>query len=656
MCGICGIVSASASTRIDVETLLRMRDTLIHRGPDDSGIYLGLGAGLGHRRLSIIDLRPEGRQPIANEDGTIRIVFNGEIYNFVELRADLEQRGHRFRSDTDTEVIVHLYEEYGPRCVERLRGMFAFAIWDEPKRTLMLARDRAGKKPLYYAIDGEQLLFGSEAKAIVAHGAISAEPDYRALNYYLTYGYVPGEHCGFKQIRKLPPAHYLIYQSGRVELTRYWRLSYLPKLKISEREACEELRRRLREAVKMRMVADVPLGAFLSGGVDSSAIVALMSELGSRPVKTFSIGFRQRDYDETRWARMVAEKFHTEHHEFIVEPQDDPQDAAQLLSTLARHYDEPYADSSAIATYYLSKLTREHVTVALNGDGGDENFAGYKRHSVTAMANYLEPIPPSIRKLMGAAISHGYSMTGGNRRIAVRLRMLGDTMNGSWRSGYGRMLAWFSEAEKARLCSPEFAAAVGDSPVEEILARAYEDADADDAIDQTLSVDVSLYLPEDCLVKVDRASMAASLEARSPLVDHEFMEFAAHLPARFKLNLYDRKLIFKKAFRGILPDAILKRPKMGFGVPLDYWFRGATWIEILRDILLSRRAFERGYFRRAEVETLIDDHVAGKSDRHSQLWMLLMLEMWHRTFIDGELATDYSSNSHLTAIQNRASA
>ena len=344
------------------------------------------------------------------------------------------------------------------------------------------------------------------------------------------------------------------------------------------------------------MIADVPLGAFLSGGVDSSAIVALMSEISSRPVKTFSIGFKQPDYDESRWARMVAQKFHTEHREFVVEPHDHPQDAAQLLSTLARHYDEPYADSSAIATYYLSKLTREYVTVALNGDGGDENFAGYKRHSVTAMANYLDPIPPSIRKLMGAVMSRGYSMTGGNRRIAGRLRMLGDTMNASWRIGYGRMLAWFGEAEKARLCTPEFAAAVGDSPAKEILACAYEDADADAAIDQTLSVDVSLYLPEDCLVKVDRASMAASLEARSPLLDHEFMEFAAQLPTRFKLDLYGRKLIFKKAFRGILPDPILKRPKMGFGVPLDNWFRGAAWIEILHDILLSRRASERGYF------------------------------------------------------------
>jgi len=646
MCGICGVVGASPQYLIDPETIVRMRDTMVHRGPDDCGIYAGDGAGLGHRRLSIIDLRPDGRQPLANEDESIRIVFNGEIYNYLELRRGLIDAGHRFRSETDTEVIVHLYEEYGVRCLERLRGMFAFAIWDARDRTLLLARDRVGKKPLYYAVDENRLAFASEAKALMAAGVVR-DPDHKSINHYLTYGYIPGARSGSREIRKLPPAHYLTYRDGKAALTRYWRLSYLPKLKLDEREACEELLRLLSEAVKLRMVADVPLGAFLSGGLDSSAIVAMMTELSSTPVKTFSIGFQQPDYDETRWARLVAERFHTEHREFIVEPED----GAQLLSTLAWHYDEPYADSSAIATWYLSKMTREHVTVALNGDGGDENFAGYKRHSVSALANRIEPIPPAIRKLIGSAASHGYGLMSRNRRIASRLCILSEVMGDSWRAGYGRMLAWFGEAEKARLCTPEFAQSVMGDSAPDILVEAYNDADADNAIDETLSVDVSLYLPEDCLVKVDRASMAASLEARSPLLDHEFMEFAARLPAHFKLNLFDRKRIFKKALRGILPEAILQRRKMGFGVPLDYWFRDAAWIEILRDLLLSRRALERGYFVGGAVARLIDEHVAGIRDRQHQLWMLLMLEMWHRTFID---SAPREFDSYLSDIRSSA--
>ncbi len=348
MCGICGIVGASPEYPVRAETIVRMRDTMVHRGPDDHGIYLGSGIGLGHRRLSIIDLRPEGRQPLANEDESIRVVFNGEIYNYLELRRELVATGHRFRSETDTEVIVHLYEECGARCVERLHGMFAFAIWDAHDRTLMLARDRVGKKPLYYSIDDHQLAFGSECKALIAAG-VAREPDLNSINQYLTHGYVPGARSGFRAIRKLPPAHYLIYQNGRAALTRYWTLRYLPKLPLDQREACGELLRLPRAAVKLRMAPDVARGAFLSGGLDSSAVVAMMSETSSRAVKTFSIGFRESGYDETRWARMVAARFHTEHREFIVEPED----GARLLSTLAWHYDEPYADSSAIATNTL---------------------------------------------------------------------------------------------------------------------------------------------------------------------------------------------------------------------------------------------------------------------------------------------------------------
>ena len=651
MCGICGIVGASAQYRIEQPTIARMRDTLRHRGPDDCGVYVAAGVGLGHRRLSIIDLSPEGRQPLSNEDESIRIVFNGEVYNYRELRRELQGVGHRFRSETDTEVIVHLYEEYGVRCLQRLRGMFAFAIWDARDRSLFLARDPAGKKPLYYTADDTRLAFASELKALLAAG-VAREPDHHSISHYLTYGYVPPSGSGFRGIRKLPPAHYLTYRDGKLALTRYWHLNYLPKVAIDEREACEELLRLLYEAVKIRMVSDVPLGAFLSGGLDSSAVVAMMAELSSAPVKTFSIGFQQADYDETRWARMVAQRFHCEHHEFIVEPED----GVDLLNTLAWHYDEPYADSSAIATWYLAKMTREHVTVALTGDGGDENFAGYRRHSVSALASYTEPIPPAIRRLIGAAVSHGYGLTGHNRRIASRLRILEEVMGDNWRAGYGRMLAWFSEGEKAQLYTPEFAETALGAATDELLRAAYADAAADNAIDQTLSVDVNLYLPEDCLVKVDRATMAASLEARSPLLDRDLMEFAARLPAHFKLNLFDRKRIFKKALHGVLPDPILKRRKMGFGVPLEYWFRGAAWIEILRDVLLSSRALERGYFAPAAVERVIDEHVAGVRDRQHQLWMLLMLEMWHRTFVDAapREAEAYVSEGRATARRPRA--
>ncbi len=629
MCGICGVVGASAHYPIELETLVRMRDTLIHRGPDDCGVYLGAGVGLGHRRLSIIDLSPDGRQPLSNEDESIWIVFNGEVYNYRELRRELQDAGHRFRSETDTEVIVHLYEEHGVRCLDRMRGMFAFAIWDQRDRSLFLARDPAGKKPLYYTVDDTRLAFASECKALLTVAG-AREPDHHSISHYMTYGYVPPHRSGFRGISKLPPAHYLTYRDGKLALTRYWRLNYLPKVAIDEREACEELLRLLYEAVRMRMIADVPLGAFLSGGVDSSAVVAMMSELSSAPVKTFSIGFQQGEYDETRWARAVAKRFHCEHHQFIVEPDD----GLELLNTLAWHYDEPYADSSAIATWYLAKMTREHVTVALTGDGGDENFAGYRRYSVSALASYTEPIPPAIRKIIGALVSHGYGAAGHNRRIASRLRILEEVMGSDWRAGYARMLAWFGDREKAQLYTPEFAETSLGAATEELLLAAYANAAADNAIDQTLSVDVNLYLPEDCLVKVDRATMAASLEARSPLLDRELMEFAARLPAHFKLNLFDRKRIFKKALHGMLPDAILKRRKMGFGVPLEYWFRGSAWIEIVREILLSSRALERGYFAPAAVARVIDEHVGGVRDRQHQLWMLLMLEMWHRTFID----------------------
>ena len=628
MCGICGVVSADPGERIDLATLLEMRDTLEHRGPDDCGAYVAPGVGLGHRRLSIIDLRPEGRQPMSNEDGTLQIVFNGEIYNFEELRPWLLHQGHRFRSKTDTEVILHLYEELGLKCLDRLRGMFAFALWDGRRRRLFLARDRLGKKPLFYAFDGKRLIFASEAKAILAHPSVVAQPDPQAVHHYLTLGYMLSPLSAYRGISKLPPAHFLTFEDGRLKVKRYWELSYLPKLQINGAEAGDEILRRLEEAVKLRMISDVPIGAFLSGGIDSSAVVALMSRHSTKPVKTFTIGFREQEYDETGYARLVAQRFGTEHHEFRVEPEA----AADIVSELAWHYDEPYADSSAIPTYYLSKLTRRYVTVALNGDAGDENFGGYRRYSMSLLVHYLRHAPLALRRLAGKAITGSYAMFGSNRRLARRLELTDQIIGVDWQTAYGKMLALFDDTEKQGLYSGDFAAQEL-PPSQGLVLELCRQARANNPVDGLLSVDVNSYLPDDLLVKVDRASMAVGLEARSPMVDHEFMEFAARLPAGMKMSLLNRKAIFKKALRKVLPAAILDRSKMGFGVPLDLWMRG-DWKDLLHDVLLSRRALQRGYFDAGRLRRLIDEHGAGARDRHNQLWALLMLEVWHTTFID----------------------
>jgi asparagine synthase (glutamine-hydrolysing) len=628
VCGICGVVNVDRSQPVELNGLLAMREAIRHRGPDQAGYYLAPGVGLGHRRLSIIDLRPEGRQPMTNEDRTIWLVFNGEIYNFREEREWLLERGHVFRSMSDTEVIIHLYEELGVECLRRLRGMFAFALWDEPRRRLFIARDRLGKKPLFYQFDGRRLLFGSEAKSIVCYPEVVAEPDYAAIHDYLTLGYVPSPRAGFRGMSKLPPAHYLLFEGGRVTVENYWRLSYTPKMHISEADAVVELRRRLDEAVRIRMVSDVPLGAFLSGGVDSTAVVAFMSRHSSRPVKTFSIVFPQAEYDESRFSRMAARTFATEHHEFTVEPED----AASLLGELSWYYDEPYADSSAIPTFYLSKMTRQHVTVALNGDAGDENFAGYRRYAISLLSHRLRLLPASVRRILAKTFARGYAASRINSRLARRLRMLDEILGGRPEDAYIRMVSYFNQAEKEQLYFDGFG---NQEPgrSEDWIRSLYSEALAENELDAALSVDIHSYLPEDLLVKVDRASMAFALEARSPMIDHEFMEFAARLPAKTKMSLGRGKRLFKAGLRGIVPDEILYRSKMGFGAPLDYWMRG-NWRELLNDVLLSRQATERGYFRPAALSRLIAEHVSGQRDRQAVLWALLMLEMWHRNFTD----------------------
>jgi asparagine synthase (glutamine-hydrolysing) len=563
---------------------------------------------------------------MANEDGSLWIVLNGEIYNFQTLRADLQRKGHPFRSDSDTEVILHLYEEEGVECLQHLRGMFAFALWDAKRQTLFLARDRLGKKPLFYYHDSKAFLFASEPKAILQDPHVRAEPEAEALHHYLTYGYVPGSYSAFRGIHKLPPAHYLLVYDGQVSIHRYWSVQYLPKRHESEAELGEELLALLEEAVRLRLISDVPLGAFLSGGIDSSVVVALMRRLISGPVKTFSIGFERPEYDELAYARQVAECFETDHHELVVKP-----DAARMLPHLVWHYNEPFADSSALPSFSLCEMTRESVTVALNGDGGDEAFLGYDRYLGTVLAGWYDRIPAPLRRALAQGAS--FLPQGSSKSAAYRLRRFVEALTLEPRRRYGQWMLYFANGQKDELYTPEFAAQVGSMDSLSLLETAYEASDAPSFLEATVHTDVQLYLPDDLLVKMDIASMAHSLEVRSPFLDHKVVEFAASLPASLKLRRLTQKYLLKKIMNGVLPDEILRRKKMGFGLPIDHWFRHELR-EMTYDLLLDGRARQRGYFRPDVVRRYLDEHVEGNAHHHFRLWNLLMLELWHGMFID----------------------
>ena len=640
MCGIAGRINFRSGAPVDAAVLERMGACLSHRGPDGDGTYCEGAVGLAHRRLAIIDLSPAGRQPMCTEDRELWITYNGEIYNFLALKADLEARGHRFRSRTDTEVILAAYRQFGVECLDRFRGMFAFAIWDARTRTLFIARDRLGKKPLSYWVDQDGIAFASEPKAFLADPSFRPEPDPSAISHYLTYQYVPHPFSAFRGVRKLPPAHYLLVKDGKISTERYWRLRYGDKRRLNETEACEELLWRLREAVRLRLISDVPLGAFLSGGIDSSAVVALMSEYGSSPVKTFSIGFDEKEYDELPFARLVAQRYGTDHYEFIVRP-----DATTILPKLVWHYNEPFADSSAIPTYYLAQMTRQHVKVALNGDAGDENFAGYERYVANVMADYSDRIPARVRSALQRLVTRLPSS--GRRGVLRKVKRFSEAISEPRERRYVRWMSHFHPSLKSELCRPEFLERAAVDSVD-ILVKSYEASDALDFVDATLDVDVNNYLPDDLLVKVDIATMAHGLEARSPLLDHEFMEFAASLPSSLKLKGRVRKYIFREAVHDLLPNEIMNRPKMGFGVPIEQWFRRELR-EMASDLLLSPRAAQRGYFRAGTVAPLLDEHVRGDRPWHYQLWNLLMLELWHRMFIDQPAALE-SINGDLKSV------
>jgi asparagine synthase (glutamine-hydrolysing) len=629
MCGICGKINLN-NKPVDEALLKRMTSCLSHRGPDDEGLYIKGNVGLGHRRLSIIDLSPLAHQPMSNEDGTVWIVYNGEIYNFPELREDLTKKGHLIRSKSDTETIIHLYEEYGVECLKYLKGMFAFAIWDEKDKSLFLARDRVGKKPLYYLYSQNSFVFASEIKSILQDENFSRKPDYTAIHHYLTYQDVPSPWTAFEGIKKLPPAHYLLLKNGQVEVKRYWKLSYLPKHKMCARDLRNDIIERLREAVKIRLISDVPLGAFLSGGIDSSTVVAMMSGIMNEPVKTFSIGFKEDTYNELRYARMVAEKFKTDHTEFIVDPK-----ALEVIDKLVWHYNEPFADSSAIPTYYVSKLAREYVKVILNGDGGDENFAGYGRYTANEFSRAMHRFFPTplAKALLPFVLMLPHGKDPANffwrlKRFLQEYVKSPEMRNAHW-------LCHFTTEMKDDLYTNDFSTRVLSMDSFDLLLDKYKEADANDFLDKTLYADVMMYLPDDLLVKVDVASMANSLEARSPFLDHEFMEFVAKIPAELKLKGRTTKYILKEALKEILPDEVLFREKMGFGVPIDYWFRNELK-EMAYDTLLSDRAMQRSYFKKEVVNKILDEHTSGRWNWHNHIWNLLMLELWHRMFIDGQ--------------------
>jgi asparagine synthase (glutamine-hydrolysing) len=618
MCGIAGIVRApgEAPSR---ESLEAMGCALAHRGPDDAALGFYGRAGFSFRRLSIIDVAG-GAQPIENEDGRCHVVLNGEIYNYLELRAELEAHGHRFRTHSDVETVVHGYEEWGDTVVRRLRGMFAFALWDERRERLLLARDRLGKKPLVYHEAGGRLSFASELRALLQDPAVPREPSLAAIHHYLTFQYVPAPLTAFEGVRKLPPAHFLVFEDGRARVERYWSLSFQPPLAIDEADAASEVRRLLRDAVKVRLMSEVPLGAFLSGGLDSSSVVALMAEFG--PVKTFSVGFEDEDFSELPHARQVAERYGTDHHEFIVRPR-----AADVVPRLVEHYGEPYADSSALPTYYLAKVTAGHVKVALNGDGGDELFAGYDRYKVLGLYQRLGELRT------GRSISRALGRLGG-RWLPARVRRLLHSVSARPEESYARTISYFTPEEKLALYTPEMRAAVGGLDSYQLLYRHYEDSDAPDLLGRTIYVDTMSYLPDDLLVKVDIATMAVSLEGRSPFLDHPLVEFAARLPSRLKLRGGIGKRVLRKAAGNLLPPGIVRRRKMGFGAPISRWFRGELR-ELVGSTLLSPTAASWRFFEPSAVRALVSRHGRGIADHGHQIWALLMLELWCRRFLDG---------------------
>lgn len=612
MCGIVGTFGYLPSPELQ----LRAIGEMIHRGPDAQASLTAGSCWLGHCRLAVLDLRPSGNQPMSNKAGTIHISYNGEIYNYRDLRSDLSGFGYRFQTETDTEVLLAAYQHWGERCLARLRGMFALAIWDQSRRRLFLARDRTGKKPLFYRASPGRLSFASEIQALLTLGEGERQVDWQAIGQYLRYGYVPGDGTAISGIKKLLPGHFLTIDVGGSPIVqRYWRLEYHPKVVGGREDWGRELREKLTEAVRLRMVSDVPLGAFLSGGIDSSLVVALMAQSSDRPIQTFSIGFREARFNELGYARRVAEKWRTEHHEFYVEPS-----RGEILPSLIAHLGEPLADASILPTWYLSQLARKHVTVALTGDGGDESFAGYERYRWIWLTEKLRrrPLLAHLASQAGRLIERGPLLSGKVRRLGRLFREVPLPLE----AGYPRWVTYFSQDERTALFGKNLPPP--DEQWLESMIREQQLRLGEDGAETAIAVDIESYLPGDLLFKLDTATMAHSLEARCPFLDHELMEMAARLPFTWKLGSRGTKLFLKQSLGDLLPREVRDRSKMGFGLPLAEWFRGA-WREMLCDTLLRSRY---NPLHRPTVEGLIQEHLTGQADHSYRLWNLLVLEQW----------------------------
>jgi asparagine synthase (glutamine-hydrolysing) len=591
-----------------------MIQTMAHRGPDAADIYTSGDAMLAHRRLSILDLSPTGRQPMANEDGSVRIVFNGEIYNYLELR-DLVDN-YTYRSETDTEVLLHLYEEFGIDCLEKLRGMYAFAILDEDADRLVLARDRLGQKPLFYRHTDDGFWFGSTISAILADEEVPTEPDYDALRSFLTYQYVPSPATGFRGIKQLQPGEYGIYEKDEFERRSYWELSFSDKLTATPEDLAERLRSELREATRLRMRSDVPLGVFLSGGIDSTIVTAMMSELSETPINTYSIGFDT--YDELDFARTVADEYGTEHHEQMVTP-----DAMSVLPELIDHYEMPFGDPSAVPTYYVSKTAAEDITVAVGGDAGDENFGGYDRYTYDRMTSAASKIPDPVRQL-GIATLNAASRRNSEQSTLSRGKRLLENAGKDPVERYAQYICHMDSREVDAIWSDDES-----TDTLSYLRDAFDSTDGPTRMDHIMQVDIDTYLPEDVLVKVDRASMAHSLEVRSPFLDHKLVEFAAQIPAKYKWRRGKKKWLLKRAFEDYIPKKIQNRSKQGFSVPVDAWFRS----ELREDARTAvDRLGNRSVFDERTLKKIYRDHTSGRKDRGFQLWDLLVLDAWFERF------------------------
>ena len=648
MCGITGALWTDPEVAVSEDELQRMTDALAHRGPDASGTHWHQGASqgvaLGHRRLSIIDLE-QGQQPMSNEDGSLQLVFNGEIYNYREIRETLLAQGVQFRTSSDTEVLLRLYEHKQEKCLDDLQGMFAFAIWDQSRNKLFLARDRIGQKPLVYRKEAHRFLFASELKSLLQIHNLPRKVSPQAIDLFLTYQYVPHPYSILEGFQKLPPAHYAIWQDDNFHVQRYWSPSLgnehsspqdeqahtapVPVVK-SYDGAVQQLRDLLSDAVRLRLRSDVPLGAFLSGGIDSTIITGLMQQEMSRPVESFSIGFDVARYDETSFAREAARKIGTQHHEHIVSPS-----SLESLPKLIWHYDEPFADSSAIPTMALCEVTSEAVKVALTGDGGDELFAGYDRYRAVRLGEKIDSLPKPLRKILTSKIWQKLLASANRKTILRRIKRFLASISLDPRSRYQQWITIFQTEQRNQLYTNEFRESLQGAQADSWLLGVYDQVPNTDIVTQTTGVDLLAYLPCDILTKVDIASMSVGLECRSPFLDHRIAEFASQLPISYKLKGKIGKRILRDAFRDLIPESILTRPKMGFGVPVDHWFRNELK-PLLHDVLLSDLALSRGHFLPQAVRDLVEQHVSGRADHSARLWALLVLEAWQRMFIDPE--------------------